>query len=382
MRFASEDRLHGLLRRALRSRRTRAVLAASGVAGSTLLVLVLLATYRSLTTSAAAYAGQPGCDLWVAPRGTGNLIRSGGYVPASWEEAVSRVPGVVAVDPILRTFVSVSAASPAPGRSPLTLLAIGYRGPTGLGGPPALASGRSSGGPDEVTLDRAAAFRLRVAPGDELLVDEERMRVVGLTRGTNLLATQFLFGDYDQASDALGAYGRASFLLVRVAPGQDSRIVAARVAQALPHASVLPRHQFVLNNQREVSAGFLPLLLLLTVLGVAVAALLVGLLAQGLVEDRRGDIAVLFALGADPLDVARGVLAHVAGLVLAGSLLGAALAHALAAALDRTLPTIELTYRALDLAGVLALSSVAGVAAALAPVARLRRIDPLEAFRP
>jgi putative ABC transport system permease protein len=281
----------------------------------------------------------------------------------------------------VRTFATVEAVSGQQGRKRLTLLAIGYRAPDGLGGPPLLFSGRTVRGPGEVALDRAAAFRLRVGLADVVLVNGERVRVVGLTRGTNLLATQFLFGDLQAMGGASGVSGHASFLIVRLANGKDSRAVARRIGETFPQASAFVRDDFLANNLREVAAGFVPLIVLLTIVGMAAAAVVVGLLTQGLAEDRRSDIAVLFALGAGPGAVSLGLVAHVEGLVFLGGALGAVLAHALGAILDRALPTIELTYWTSDLAIVLAIFCGSSLLAALIPVLRLRRIDPLEAFR-
>ena len=134
-------------------------------------------------------------------------------------------------------------------------------------------------------------------------------------------------------------------------------------------------------NLREVSAGLLPLLALLVALGLAVASVLVALLAQGLVEERREDLAVLLALGAAPRRVGAGLLRGVIGLVAAGGAAGAGLAVLLALALDRWAPAVELQPRLDDVAVTLALFLVAGALGAALPVARLRRVDPLEAFR-
>ena len=54
---------------------------------------------------------------------------------------------------------------------------------------------------------------------------------------------------------------------------------------------------------------------------------------------------------------------------------------ALAGALDRWAPTIPLVPAWPDVAGAVAALLVLGLAAAVVPVARLRRGDPLEAFR-
>jgi len=62
--------------------------------------------------------------------------------------------------------------------------------------------------------------------------------------------------------------------------------------------------------------------------------------------------------------------------------LGVAGALLLAAVLDHVNPVIPLRIGGSQMALVLGLFLLTGVAAALLPVLRLRRIDPLEAFRP
>jgi ABC-type lipoprotein release transport system permease subunit len=370
--------LPGLLARGLRGRPLRAALTALGVALCALLTVVLFAAHRSLAAAVRTYPGRAGADLWVAPYGTDNLVRSTGVLAWELSEEALEVPGVAAADPILRAFVT--AESEAGGRR-ATLLAIGYRLPDGLGGPPPLREGRLPRRWDEVVLDRAAAARLGTRVGDGLRVGGLAVTVVGLTTGTNLLATQFLFGDLGTACRAAGLPGRVSFVAVRVGQGADPEAVRRALLVRLAGTSVLTRDAFVAANLREVSAGLLPLLALLVALGLAVASVLVALLAQGLVEERREDLAVLLALGAAPRRVGAGLLRGVVGLVAAGSAAGAGLAVLLALALDRMAPAVELQPRLDDVAVTLALFLVAGALGAALPVARLRRVDPLEAFR-
>jgi putative ABC transport system permease protein len=375
-----------LMGRALRGRATRSVLTVGGVAATTLLVLVLLAAHRGVATGVHAYAGQPRIDLWVAPAGADNLIRSSGLLAAGAEAAVASLPGVAAADPLLRSFVSVRSPSGAGDGArgverKVTLLAIGYATPARLGGPPSMAEGREPASADEVALDRAAAHRLRVRPGDALEVNGRPVRVVGLTRGTNLLATQFLFSDIEDERRRHALPQRSSFLAVGLAPGADPGAVTRAIERRLPGTGVFERDAFVANNLREVGSGLLPLLALIAGLGVGVAAVLVVLLVQGLVEDRRVDIAVLLALGAGAGKIGMGLVARAGALVLAGGAVGSLLALGLAALLDRFVPDIELAYALTHFAFVLVLFWTAGMLAAVIPVLRLRRIDPLEAFR-
>lgn len=370
-----------LLLKALRGRRLRTLLAIAGVAMIAQLVLVLFAVYRGPVASVAQYVGQPGIDFWVAPVGTDNLMRASGVLPVSLVDELRKVEGVASADALLRVFVSATRSKGDADSPRLTLMAFGFRAPDGLGGPPLLSAGRAPEGADEIALDRAAAHRLSRGVGEELLVNGRPVKVVGITRGTNLLATQFLFFDVRAAQRASGLLSQTSFIVVKLAPGADRAATAKRLKEALPEAALYERSAFVTNSVREAVAGILPVLALVAILGVAVAAVLVALLVHGIVEDRRGDIAVLLLLGTRPSRVAFGLVAHAAFLVLVGGLVGAGLALGLSSLLDRTLPTIELSFSPGDLARVLTLFTAAGVVGAAAPVARLRNIDPLEAFR-
>jgi hypothetical protein len=72
----------------------------------------------------------------------------------------------------------------------------------------------------------------------------------------------------------------------------------------------------------------------------------------------------------------------VEAVVVLGALGGAVAARGGAAALERLAPTVELAFRAPDLALVPVAFAVASGLAALGPVARLAHVDPVEAFRP
>jgi ABC-type antimicrobial peptide transport system permease subunit/membrane-associated phospholipid phosphatase len=374
----------GLIARSVRSRRAKPWLAAMGVAVSTVLVLILAGAFHAVRGSMRSYAGQDNIDLWVAPPGADNLIRGSfsSLLPPAYIDSLQAMPGVRSAQPILKAFLPVEPLGEGHRAKQLTLLAIGYQVPDGLGGPPSYADGRPPRGRHEVALDRAAAFRLRVGAGDTIALAGRKVLVSGLTRGTNIIATQFLFADFSAASRSTGSDGNASFILVRLAPGVSPDRVASAIMERFPDLSAYPRDAFVAANQREVSAGILPLLGLLGAFGVAACAVLVGLLVHSVVEERRGDLAVLLALGADTRTLGAGVMRHALVLALVGVGAGSGLAWTLAALLDWKLPLIPLAIAATDAILVALVFLAASLIAALVPVLQLGRIDPLEAFRP
>jgi putative ABC transport system permease protein len=373
-----------LVRRALGSGRTRSLIAALGIATSVLLVLVIFATYRSVEVSIDEFIGQPGIDLWVAPKGTDNLVRSAALLPEEVVEDIAAMPGVREAAPILRSFMTADPVR-VPGasrRRGLTLLALGFRAPAGLGRPPRLFAGRAPAGPREVALDRAAAHRLGIGLGGRFELNGRTVDVVGLTSRTNLISTQFVFLDAATAGQLSGYGSSASFVAVGLSPGEDRARVAREIEETFPGLSVFGREVFLQRNQEEVFAGFRPIQALGSAIGLLAACILVALLVQGVVEDRRRDIAVLLALGASARVVAGSVVARTMGLVLLGVAAGAVAAQVLSAALNRWVPTLDMVPAIGDVAGVLAAFLLVALVGSLIPVIRLGRTDPAEAFQP
>ena len=363
-----------LIAKGLRGGAVRFGICVGGIAVSTMLVLVLLGAYRSVSAAVIQFVRGSRAGLWVGPRGTDNLIRSSGFLDLGMLEEIRRMPGVSRVDPIVRAFVTAESK----GRR-LTLLGIRFRAPDGLGGPSVLAAGRMPRGLGEVALDRAAGHLLSVRLDDSLSVNGIEVKVVGITSGTNLLATQFVFGDVNSAFQ--GLVPGASFGLIETVPGASLERVAAHIRQQFPDVEVMSRDAFIRNNLRETGSGFLPMLFLISLLGVASSALLVAFLIEGMVEERRGELAVLLATGATPSAIGAGLAIHAAKLLSAGIVIGAIAAHLLATTIDLVAPVIPLSFSIADMAVVSALLAMSGFLAALVPLFRLKDIDPLEAFR-
>lgn len=372
-----------LLTKSLRGRRVRTWLAIVGVATCTILVIIIASAFRSVRTAMSDYAGQAAVDLWVAPAGADNLIRGSfiSFIPLAEADAIRAIPGVAVADPIQQAFLAVQPLGSKDPQRRLTLLTIGYRQPDGLGGPPAFVEGRAPHAPDEIAFDRAAAYRLKARVGDTIELNGYPVVVVGLTTGTNILATQFIFADFDAVASGSQAIGKAAFVLVKVAPGIDRDLVIQAIEKRFPHLRAYTREYFTKANEREITAGFVPLLALATILAVGAAALLVSLLILSVVDERRSDIAVLMALGTGSTAVGRGVLAQTLILSFKGTVIGICLSYGLKLGLDAALPTIPLRMAVWDIVATVLLFIATGLAAAVAPVVRLNAVDPLEAFR-
>jgi ABC-type lipoprotein release transport system permease subunit len=372
--------------RALRGRLTRTILTFAGISAVSMLIILLLATHHSLTSGIGTYIQQPGIDLWAAPKGTDNLIRASAIMPVFIHSDVAEHEDVADTSPIFRSFVNVRPfletedEKDSRGRR-LNLLGIGYNTENNMGGPSEISEGRSPENLNDVVLDRAAAHRLRVKPGDSIRVNNEVLFIAGLSRGTNLLATQFLFIDIEYIWQTFGYLGEASFMTIQLEPGKDSELVRKNLEKQFHELDFFSISTFLNNNLHEVASGLLPIIGIVALLGISVAVVLIVLLIQGLVEDRRSDIAILLSLGNSVINIVSGLVFRAAFLGLCGCVFGGLLAAGLVIILDHFAPHVEFAYNLRHFLLVTAIFVPVGMLASVVPVMQLRHIDPFEVFR-
>ena len=130
-------------------------------------------------------------------------------------------------------------------------------------------------------------------------------------------------------------------------------------------------------------AGSYVLAAVLTATGVIALILcgagVYGIVSQGVVQRRR-EIGVRIALGARPGDVVRMVVADGTRPVVAGGAVGLIVAIALALATAALLSILD-ARDPISYAGVLSLTGVVAVGAALLPALQAAHVDPMEALR-
>jgi putative ABC transport system permease protein len=354
----------------------RTAAAVLAIAASTTLMLFLDGVKRGVLQGAGAYAGQPGADLWLAHRGTENLIRSSSVLPVVLAAELRAEPMVERLGPILRIFVRVETDA---GR--LTLLGIGYEPETGLGGPPAITAGSADPGADGIILDRGAAHRLAVGAGDTVRVNGAPVVVRGLSGGTNLLGTQLVFGRLDTFAALAGAAGQHSFYVVRLKRAADTTAFAERWERRRPEVAVFTRAVFARNSLEEVYAGFQPIVTSLGVQGALVAAAVVALILYGRVLERRTQLAVVLALGGTPGYLRRVVFGQAIALAGCGVVAALAATAAIGAAVERWLPSLTFAYAPAAMAGSASVVLLAATIGAALPLLELRGIEPAEVFR-
>ena len=243
--------------------------------------------------------------------------------------------------------------------------------------------GRAPQSPGEVLLGYKAATTLKLEPGRDLALGDERHPVVGVLRETGSAEDSVVFVDAATAERVLGKPGAVSFVevsaLCQACPIEE---IVAQLKAELPNADVTALSQAVEGRKRTVDqltalAGAVSLVVIL------IGGLVVLTTTMGAVTERTREIGILRAVGFRRWHIARifllesaivGALGGVAGWAVG---LGAArLLAPLVAGVPQPPPLDPL----LGL-GAVALAVAVGLAGSAYPALQAANLDPVEALR-
>jgi putative ABC transport system permease protein len=350
-----------LARRLLFRNRGGFLVTVAGVAATVSLLLFLFAVHAGVKDGSTRYVRTADVDVWIAQKGSDNILKSSSFLPASLAERVRRMDGVEAASPLVRVISKAEIR----GRLSSTLFLFGFDPVTRLGAPagaPALQRG-------EIVLDESFARKYALRIGDTMVMQRRTFRVAALSEGTNALVSQFGFVRFDDGAALLGIPDTASFIVARTTK-----------PIALPGFAVHEARDFIRYHEEEMENGVLPVFAAAATFAAAVGGFIVALMLYGSALERRDDYATLKALGAGQRYLLRLVVAQALFVTVMGCLAGALLTAAITPLLLQLVPTLTLHYPP-SLLLVLPAALVIGALAATAPLRVLRRIYPGEVFR-
>lgn len=357
-------------RRNILADRRRLVVATLGVGMAVALILLLEGLWTGLLAQLSAYPDRVGATFFV--RQPGARILDEGAVPLAAAGRVRSVPGVQAASPVLARWTVLNLHG-----SKRVVTVIGFT-PGGLGGPWALAGGRSVRGGGEVVIDQALAAEHGIPLGGILPVAGRSFRVVGLSAGTRaFMGTGYVFMSLRSAGTLFGQPSTATFILVRTAdPARVKAAIAARTGLSVDSPAV------VAAAERAVYARVLGgIFNLMVLIAFAAGTLIVALTVYSAIVERLREYGIAKAMGARR----RRLFSIVAGQTLVLSVLGLVAGFLLYVGGSRLIAALrpqfqsELTFRAVLVVVVAAV--VMGLLAAVVPTRRVARLDPASVYR-
>jgi putative ABC transport system permease protein len=339
--------------KALVRRRSRTLLALSGIAISAALLLDMTMLASGLTESFGELTGARGYALRVTPKGTLPFDSEAGIRNADAVAArIAAVEGVRSVAPVLGAQLYLIAgdtpgdASAAPGARQEPLFSVGVDPAAQM--LYALLEGGEPGAGEVVVSEPLAAF-YGIGVGDALRLSAELDVALGRPRDARAFRVSgigdFLYDYAGQRSLAIpidelraltGRADEVSLFAAAAAEGVDDDALARRIELAVPEVSVYSTAELMAAMDERL-LYFRQLATILGSVALVVTALLVATIVTIGVRERFGEIAALRAIGVSRDRLLLGIVAEGLALATVGCLLGLPFGLWMAGRLDQIL---------------------------------------------
>ncbi len=384
---------------AMRSQPHRTFVTATGAAVGVAAVVWLTAIGFGVRSSVVAEFSQFGTDVIAVTPGksqtfgvSGSMLNTVRPLTAADARAIERLPGVVAVAPVVAGNAEVEHG----GRSRRTEAhGVGSAMPRVWN----FALREGTFALDDGDDARATAvlggtvarelFPVGSAVGQAVRIGGERYRVVGVLADKG----QFLGLDLDDAVYVPLARGLSMFdreglmqIAVEFAPGADPDAMAERVRELL--AKRHGRDDATVRAQRQMLEALDDVLTAIAIGAGAIGALSLVVGAFGIaaiqavaVRERTSEVGLLRAIGASRRAVAAVFLAEATALGALGGALGLVGGLGLAYVARVAFPALPVEASFAHAVAAIAFSALAGALAGAAPAIRAARLDPVEALR-
>ena len=353
----------------------RLALVVGGIALCIVLMLFLLSVHQGVADGSVDYVRKNKTDLWVLQGNATNILRGSSILSSGHGILLREIPGVESAAPVFFLLATIRK-----GQQTSTVYLTGYDIRAGVGGPPELLAGRHVQDDREIVLDRSFAAKFHFGIGDDVSLQDDTLRVVGLSTGTNMFVIQYAFASLQQVQSLVGYPGLVTCYLVKLQNRENLRNMKELIRLELPGLAVYDHDEFLENNIREMEAGILPLLITIAGIGAIVLTTILSLILTITILERRRDFAILKILGSPRHFLSIAILSQGLHLTTAGVCVAFAVFFPVTWLIEQLAPEVCTQTSLGDGVIVVCAAWVMGLFSSSLALRRVRNIYPLEAF--
>lgn len=366
-----------LARKNLFQEKTRLLISVGGVAFSVVLIMVLAGLYRGWSDKMGQYIKSVPADIWVMQDGTEDMFHTPSVLPLEYETKIAAVDGVQSVKPFSGRRVAFHTAK----QQDVSMYIVSYDAQRQVGTPAAIVAGKAVPQLGEIIVDRIPAKIKDIKINDSLDIAGQTFKVVGLSEKGDVVTFSFAFVQKQDADKILRLPDSTNFFVVRSATGADPNKVINNIKNALPDVDAVTKQQFVSNNTKLIKETFLPVILVLLIIGAVVGTAVIGLTIFTSVVEKIREYGVLKAIGLSNRQLYGVVIKQALMAGLMGFGLGSIIALILQSTLSNWVPQFVSQINVFDILLILGLTLLMSAAASYMPIKRIAHVDPAEVFK-
>lgn len=353
----------------------------TGIVFAVVLIVVELGLFVGFTTTTSGLIDQSRADLWIAAARVG-YVEVG--VPFSERKlfTVLKTPGVAHATNYVARFTQWKRPD---GRQESVQI-VGFDPDQALGGPWNVVSGnqRLLKAADNVIIDELYKDKLGIDHLNQVVeIAGRRARVVGFTRGIRSFTTSpYVFTSFKSAQAyASIPVDQTMFMLVRLVPGADIETVRSRLQAQLPDSDVHTTSEFSSMTRQYwmFTTGAGVAVLLAAALGLVVGIVVVAQTIYATTMDHLKEYGTLKAMGANNRYLYRVIIEQAVASAVVGYVLAMAVSYFVVKGSQSGGAAILVPTQMV--VGMLGLTIVMCVGAALVSINKVTRLDPATVFK-
>ena len=316
-------------------------------------------------------------DLWVGQAGSRDMFHSVSILSLQDEERIKAVDGVKEV----ASFSGRQLLFRIKGEEVPTYI-VGYDVARGVGGPLRVIEGKDRPSKGEIIIDTVLAKNKKIRMGDTLKIgEEEEFRVSGISEGGNVILYQYSFIIKEDAERLFKLENVTNYFLITLESDADRMAVAKKIEEAVAGVNVFTKEAFVNKNSEIIRETFLPIILVLSLIGFAVGVMVIGLMIFTATIEKSREYGVLKAIGFKNRQLYILVVEQALILSSVGYAIGVVFALGTSVVLGEFIAEFVTYFRISDVAAVFGASILMAVFAAYVPARKIARINPAEVFK-
>jgi putative ABC transport system permease protein len=372
-----------LARRNLFHDRVRFAVTLTGIVFALVLIIVQFGLFLGFTTTTSNNIDHSKADLWVVFHGVGYFDTGRSFSERKFYQ-VLETPGVAEAEKYMQNF----ARWKRPDGRVENIQIIGVRPGSSMGQPWNIVAGSVEAlkQEDSVIVDDLYKEKLGVRQiGDRVEIGDHRARVVGFTHGIRSFTTSpFVYATFKQSLDytnPVSAEDSVAYILVKASPGTKVADLRKSLQQQLADVDVYTTAEFSRRTQFywmfTTGAGLA--VLTAALMGLVVGVAVVAQTIYAATVDHIREYGTLKAMGASNSYLYRVLIEQAVWSAVLGYTLAIVVAHFIVGASEKGGALILLPFEMK--VGMLVLSIVMCVSAALVSINKLTKLDPAMVFR-
>ncbi|MBI4268111.1 MAG: ABC transporter permease [Chloroflexi bacterium] len=355
--------------------KSKVALSISGVVLGVFLIFTTVGLYNGINTVVENMVLKAGADLWVTSHGASGSLHSPSLLDNRIGEQLKEIDGVKELSPLIRRAVATNING-----EKLLISVNGFDTASRLGGPWKIIRGATIPGSGEAIVDRVLAKKKGLDVGGVIELEGKQFRIVGISDETFTLISYMVFITLDDARSFMPP-NFVNFFLVKTSSPADVSRVKTDIESAFPTISVNTSQSNAHDAKEETVGGFLPIILVISAIGMLVGVLVVGLLVYTMTIEKTREYGIVRAIGATNRYLYRIVLFQAMTVSVLGFLVGTLVSFPAISLMRYLVPELVVIITPQMVLWVSLLFIVTGVIASFIPVSRLTRIDPAIVFK-